>query len=64
MKAIPAPTPQPGGYPLKIVESNKADMPPVVVPLRKEMPAVVATGKDKISDAPENWDESWFANYE
>lgn len=65
MKTIPSSALQSSGYPLKIVEPNKKeDTTPVISFNKKNFAGVLSKKGSTITDTPEAWDESWFANYE
>ena len=65
MKTILASAPQTSSPLLKIVEPDKNEESAAVVSVNKEKAPVRPLAKSvNASDVPENWDESWFANYE
>ena len=65
MKTILAIAPQFSGYPIKIVAANTTkEKLAVVVPFEDNTSTVSTVRMENITDLPEQWDESWFANYE
>jgi hypothetical protein len=64
MKTALTPSLQFSGYPVKIAEMEKEEKPPAHLPANKKHPSFSEEKRSKPSEVPENWDESWFANYE
>ncbi|MDQ3278724.1 MAG: hypothetical protein M3Q06_10380 [Bacteroidota bacterium] len=53
------------GYPLNWAETPRQKFPGLPLKTGEELKTRISTGKSiPATDVPENWDESWFANYE
>jgi hypothetical protein len=64
MKTASAQPLQFSGYPLQLAEISKGEKLPVRTIVNETATASLPEMRNKLIDAPENWDESWFANYE
>ena len=65
MKKTATPNVKSRGYPLNCMETARPKFPGPAEKIPEKATALTM-GKQLISspDVPENWDESWFANYE
>jgi hypothetical protein len=65
MKTASTPVPQFSGYPLKPVPPDEMQASNVMLAtIGKSTASSVEIKTKNLTDVPENWDDSWFANYE
>lgn len=65
MKTMLAPILQSSGYPLNFVVPSEAEEQSPVDSLQQEGAFKSQLKKfENVTDTPEKWDETWFANYE
>jgi hypothetical protein len=56
---------QSSGYPVKLVEQkNEQNFSSDVLRYKRSNEIFGTEKTNKLADAPESWDESWFTNYE